>query len=200
VSGIAEIFRCRRFCGELLIVLAAIPQLQIFAHNTPYLPKPVPISKTDFGLVCTMASRIFETCAWWLVGTVYIGLKIAGGIYLVYLASKIWRGAKTPLSLDGMQPGHAGTGRKAFWTGLGTQMSNPKTAIVYGSIFAALLPQNPPLWCYIGLPPSSSQWKPDGTPSSRYVSPANARARSTCDGRHGSIGWQPVPSRPSDSA
>jgi len=80
-------------------------------------------------------------------------LKIAGGIYLVYLASKIWRGATTPLSLDGMQPGYADNGRKAFWTGLGTQMSNPKTAIVYGSIFAALLPQNPPLWCYIALPP-----------------------------------------------
>lgn len=32
-------------------------------------------------------------------------------------------------------------------------LSNPKTAIVYGSIFAALLPQYPPVWCYIALPP-----------------------------------------------
>jgi len=102
-----------------------------------------------FSAIALVGLYALLTAVAWL----YIGLKIAGGIYLVYLASKIWRGAKTPLSLDGMQSGHAGTGRRAFWTGLGTQMSNPKTAIVYGSIFAALLPRNPPLWCYIALPP-----------------------------------------------
>jgi threonine/homoserine/homoserine lactone efflux protein len=32
-------------------------------------------------------------------------------------------------------------------------LSNPKTSIFYGSIFAALLPHHPPLWCYIALPP-----------------------------------------------
>ena len=32
-------------------------------------------------------------------------------------------------------------------------MSNPKTAIWYGSIFAALLPQQPPAWVYFALPP-----------------------------------------------
>jgi threonine/homoserine/homoserine lactone efflux protein len=41
----------------------------------------------------------------------------------------------------------------AFWLGLSTQLSNPKTAIVYGSIFAALLPSHPPLWCYLVVPP-----------------------------------------------
>ena len=33
-------------------------------------------------------------------------------------------------------------------------MSNPKTAIFYGSIFAALLPQHPPAWSYAVLPPA----------------------------------------------
>ena len=44
--------------------------------------------------------------------------------------------------------------RKSFWIGLSTQLSNPKTAVYYGSIFAALLPQHPPLWCYFALPPA----------------------------------------------
>lgn len=83
----------------------------------------------------------------------FIGLKIAGGVYLIYVASKIWRGADSPISVSDAQPKLGGSGRKAFLMGLTTQMSNPKTAIWYGSIFAALLPQHPPIWCYVVLPP-----------------------------------------------
>jgi threonine/homoserine/homoserine lactone efflux protein len=83
----------------------------------------------------------------------YIGLKIAGGAYLIYVASKIWRSAKHPVAVEGEQPVRPSSARKSFWMGLTTQLSNPKTAIWYGSIFAALLPQHPPLWCYFVLPP-----------------------------------------------
>ena len=89
----------------------------------------------------------------------YVGLKVAGGLYLIYLASKIWRGAATPLAFNQTRNG-ANTAnpqsnpRKSFWIGLSTQLSNPKTAIYYGSIFAALLPQHPPVWCYFALPPA----------------------------------------------
>lgn len=87
------------------------------------------------------------------VGWLYAGLKVAGGAYLVYLAWKIWRGASAPLAVESAQPAGSRNLRKSFWLGLSTQLSNPKTAIVYGSIFAALLPQHPPLWCYVALPP-----------------------------------------------
>ncbi|WP_250535834.1 LysE family transporter [Caballeronia sp. AZ10_KS36] len=82
----------------------------------------------------------------------YVALKIAGGLYLAYIALRIWRGASRPLSMqtDGVR--ETGSVRRSFWLGLGTQLSNPKTAIWYGSIFAALLPQHPPLWCYFVLP------------------------------------------------
>ena len=83
----------------------------------------------------------------------YIGLKMAGGAYLTYVAWKIWRGAKHPIAMDDRLTPQAGSTRKSFWTGITTQMSNPKTAIWYGSIFAALLPQHPPMWCYFVLPP-----------------------------------------------
>ncbi|EEA01772.1 Lysine exporter protein (LYSE/YGGA) [Burkholderia sp. H160] len=84
----------------------------------------------------------------------YIGLKVAGGVYLVYLASKIWRGAAKPLTFNETETGSVGNPRKSFWIGLSTQLSNPKTAVYYGSIFAALLPQHAPVWCYFALPPA----------------------------------------------
>jgi len=83
----------------------------------------------------------------------YVGLKVAGGLYLIYIASKIWRGASSPLVVENGGGAQNHNPRKSFWIGLTTQLSNPKTAIWYGSIFAALLPQHPPLWCYLILPP-----------------------------------------------
>lgn len=87
------------------------------------------------------------------ISWLYMGMKIGGGLYLIYLASKIWRGATQPLTVTASQTDQQGNLRKSFGLGLSTQLSNPKTAIWYGSIFAALLPQHPPLWCYAVLPP-----------------------------------------------
>jgi threonine/homoserine/homoserine lactone efflux protein len=83
----------------------------------------------------------------------YVGLKVAGGAYLLYLAVKIWRGEAAPLSIDPASPTTTASLGSSFRTGLSTQLTNPKTAIVDGRIFAAPLPQTPPLWCYIALPP-----------------------------------------------
>ena len=80
------------------------------------------------------------------VSWLYLILKLAGATYLIYLGFQIWRGAATPLAIssDG-QP--AGNGwRKSFAIGLATQLSNPKTAIWYASVFAAFLPAEPPTW------------------------------------------------------
>ena len=85
----------------------------------------------------------------WLYG----GLKLAGGAYLLYLALRIWRGSSESIVVDHSRSDAAPSLGRSFWTGLTTQLTNPKTAIVYGSIFAALLPQHPPSWCYIALPP-----------------------------------------------
>jgi len=76
------------------------------------------------------------------VPTLYVVLKVAGGIYLAYLGVGIWRGAREPLSVS--TDGPAENGRRGLLRfvafGLGTQLSNPKTAIVYASVFATFLP------------------------------------------------------------
>lgn len=76
----------------------------------------------------------------------YAAFKITGGIYLLYLAINIWRGAKVPLQDVAAQTvGQRVDWRKQLAMGFATQVSNPKTAIVYGSVFAAFLPAIPTL-------------------------------------------------------
>ena len=85
----------------------------------------------------------------------YLVLKFAGGIYLVYLGIRIWQGANMPLTQA--EEGDAARGA-SVWRSLGlafvTQVSNPKTAVVYASIFAALMPAAPPLVMLLVLPPA----------------------------------------------
>jgi threonine/homoserine/homoserine lactone efflux protein len=71
----------------------------------------------------------------------YLGLKALGGLYLCYLGVQIFRSAALPLPVEASTPG-SGTMFRSFWLGLTTQVSNPKTAIVYASVFAAFLPQH----------------------------------------------------------
>ena len=87
------------------------------------------------------------------VSWLYLILKLAGAAYLIYLGFRIWRGAATPLAMSSAgQP--AGNGwRKSFAIGLVTQLSNPKTAIWYASVFAAFLPVEVPTWMLLVLPP-----------------------------------------------
>ncbi len=74
------------------------------------------------------------------VPALYVGVKLFGGAYLVYLGVMIWRGAKQPLAA-GEAGAACGSSARSFVVALGTQLSNPKTAIAYTGIFAAFLPE-----------------------------------------------------------
>jgi threonine/homoserine/homoserine lactone efflux protein len=77
------------------------------------------------------------------VPPLYMLLKVLGGIYLIYLAIVIWRNSRQSVDLKSASKNSADL-YNSFKLGLITQLSNPKTAIFYGSIFAALLPPNLP--------------------------------------------------------
>ncbi|MFT4181101.1 MAG: LysE family translocator [Rhizobium sp.] len=84
----------------------------------------------------------------------YLALKVAGGLYLIYIGIRIWRSAAEDLAIDApASPAESGVWRN-YWFALGTQLSNPKTAIFYGSIFVALLPTQPAFWLLAALPPA----------------------------------------------
>jgi threonine/homoserine/homoserine lactone efflux protein len=101
------------------------------------------------GSLALLGLRTLLAQAAWL----YLGLKAIGGLYLIYLGLRLWRGAGEPIAgADEGEPAAARPG-KSFGLGLATQLSNPKTAVVYASIFAALLPAQPPGWMWAALPP-----------------------------------------------
>ena len=81
----------------------------------------------------------------------YLGFKLAGGAYLLYLAARMWMGAKQPLVAATDEAGRSQL-RRSFLLGLATQLSNPKTLVFYGSVFA-LLPAALPVWATFVLPP-----------------------------------------------
>ncbi|MDX1304545.1 LysE family translocator [Photobacterium sp.] len=75
----------------------------------------------------------------------YVAFKVVGGLYLCYLGVKMWRASNSKVvSADAeltRKPAHF----KAIVLGLATQLSNPKTAIVFSSVFAAMLPVKVPV-------------------------------------------------------
>ncbi|MRR56807.1 MAG: LysE family translocator [Deltaproteobacteria bacterium] len=83
----------------------------------------------------------------------FIGLRLLGGAYLIYMGYRIWQSGQNPLVVEctPMQGGAVQPWR-SFLLALGTQLSNPKTAIVYASVFASLLPSEAPLSALVVLP------------------------------------------------
>ncbi len=76
------------------------------------------------------------------VPSLYRALQIIGALYLLVIAYKLWKSAPKPLVIDGGASEKSTTVR-AFAIGLSTQLSNPKTAIVYATVFSAALPDAP---------------------------------------------------------
>jgi threonine/homoserine/homoserine lactone efflux protein len=77
------------------------------------------------------------------------GYKIAGGVFLCWIAWHMWRHATDPLVMDpeGQTPRSA---MSAFRLGVVTQMSNPKPAVFFGAVFVGTVPPGTSL-PWIGL-------------------------------------------------
>lgn len=67
------------------------------------------------------------------------GLRVLGGLYLVYLGVSTFRAARRPPPATGAGA-RASTGVRAWRRGTLTNLSNPKAAVFFLSIFATLLP------------------------------------------------------------
>ena len=85
------------------------------------------------------------------VPSAYLILKICGGIYLLWLAYKIIRHAKEPISMNNDSTTRMSFSQ-AYRSGLVVQLSNPKIAIILASVFTALLPKEIPTYYYFVLP------------------------------------------------
>jgi threonine/homoserine/homoserine lactone efflux protein len=79
----------------------------------------------------------------------FVGMKIAGALFLLWIAIQIFRHAKSPIDMSGSN-GEAAK-RNPFLRGFLTQISNPKVAVFFGSIFVAILPKDVPGWMMAAL-------------------------------------------------
>ena len=86
------------------------------------------------------------------VPVAYFVLKLLGGIYLLYLAYKTWRGASLPIQITEQSDPVAQSLFRHFWLAAVTMLSNPKAAVQYGVIFAAMLPKSPSSTLSVALP------------------------------------------------
>ena len=93
----------------------------------------------------TLGAGVWATCAVLGVNAFFqafpglrLALQIAGGLYLLYVASGLWRSNSTlrgrPTSVSPLA---------AFRLGLLTNLTNPKAALFFGSVFAASFPPAP---------------------------------------------------------
>ena len=84
----------------------------------------------------TVLFQIAPTLLW--------AFKIAGGLYLCWMAYGMWRHAPEPLAdLTGTPPRSA---LSAFRRGVVTQLSNPKPAVLLSAIFLGTVPPGTPVW------------------------------------------------------
>ena len=81
------------------------------------------------------------------VPVLFMGMKVAGALFLLYIAYMIFVHAKEPLKIEGA----AEKLGNPFLKGFLTQISNPKVAVFFGSIFIAMLPAQVPLWMTLAL-------------------------------------------------
>lgn len=68
-----------------------------------------------------------------------LGLQVVGGVYLLWVASRLWRASGPELGGAGASM----SGWAAFRRGFLTNITNPKSALFFGSVFAASFPHAP---------------------------------------------------------
>ena len=79
----------------------------------------------------------------------FVGMKVSGALFLLWIAIQIFRHAKAPIEMS--EGNGAAARRNPFVRGFLTQISNPKVAVFFGSIFVAMLPQSVPAWMILAL-------------------------------------------------
>lgn len=76
--------------------------------------------------------------------------KIGGGLFLLFMAYKLWKTADQPLETSSQDTVPRSL-RSAFLLGLLTQVSNPKPAILFAAIFVGTVPANAGWITYVAI-------------------------------------------------
>ncbi|WP_195820451.1 LysE family translocator [Roseobacter sp. MH60115] len=78
-------------------------------------------------------SLVFELMPW-----VQTGLRIIGGLFLVWIGISLWRHAAEPMPEPGALPPRSTLG--ALWLGLLTNLANHKALAYFAAVFTGIIP------------------------------------------------------------
>lgn len=139
------------FIGILLIHLAAAmspgPSFVVAVRTAAAEGlRPAVGLAAGFGLgalIWALAALLGLALVFELAPALLTGMKILGGLVLLFIAWKTWRHARTPMP----DPAGAALPRRvvsAVRLGLATQLANPKPAVFFGAVFIGLVPPETP--------------------------------------------------------
>lgn len=136
---------------QLLAVISPGPSFLIAARTAVAQSRTAGL-KVALGLgagtvIWSAAALLGLNAVFHAVPVLFMAMKAAGALFLLYIAWMILRHASEPLQIDGQSERLA----NPFLKGFLTQISNPKVAVFFGSIFIAMLPPDVPLWMTLAL-------------------------------------------------
>jgi len=138
---------------QLLAVISPGPSFVITAQTAVGRSRLDGI-KIAFGLgagtfVWSTAALLGLNALFHLHQWLFVGMKVAGALFLLWIAIQIFRHAGDPIEM--IESTGEAAKRNSFVRGFLTQISNPKVAVFFGSIFVAMLPQDVPAWMVVAL-------------------------------------------------
>jgi threonine/homoserine/homoserine lactone efflux protein len=137
---------------QLLAVISAGPSFLITARTAVAQSRADGV-KVALGLgagtvVWAVAALLGLNVLFRSLPPLFMAMKVLGALFLLWIAFQIFRHAADPIALDGAKDEAVA---HPFMKGFLTQISNPKVAVFFGSIFIAMLPTNVPLWMTVAL-------------------------------------------------
>lgn len=133
---------------HLLAVISPGPSLVVITQTSLSISRQAGIANAlGFGIGSVIwafaaifgLGILFATVPW-----IYLIVKTAGALYLIYLGYRLLR-SKGMVAVETEDSLEVQTNLGAFLKGLVIQLSNPKVVIFMGSILTTVLPQNPPV-------------------------------------------------------
>ncbi len=92
-----------------------------------------------FGAVFWALAALFGLAVLFKIApALFWGFKILGGLFLIWIAWKMWRHA--PEALPESTGALPRSPLSALWLGVATQLANPKPAVFFGAVFVGTVP------------------------------------------------------------
>ncbi len=133
---------------QLLAVISPGPSFLITARTAVARSRvdgvKVALGLTAGTVIWSSAALLGLNAVFHAMPMLFMAMKVAGALFLLWIAWQIFRHAKDPIAMDGADA----TGNP-FMRGFLTQLANPKVVVFFGSIFIAMLPASfNELWWY----------------------------------------------------